>query len=335
MDAGLAAELKSVHFKELLRAVLSSLQLVSLFTWGLHGILCVQVYNYYLSFPRDPTSRKLLVYGALALETIQLVLVTRDTYQLFALGFGNPFVINKLHLLPLTIPIMGGLVGLLCHLIFAYRIYRVSESKIIGCLITALAICASSCAFVFGAKLFEAGSLSNAAFTSGFTLPALWNGFGAACDVVIAACMTYYLSRMSTGFRKTDLLVTQIIRLSIETGIITVVLRPAGRIITKMYSITILATFNNRPHAVGGPPPLADAENCYDSGNKAPSGSFDGIAEIRIQRTVVEQVWDDDIALSRIQMYNKDDEMSIKNDRDSSKNTPESLTQDVGVPIAF
>jgi hypothetical protein len=71
--------------------------------------------------------------------------------------------------------------------------------------------------------------------------------------------------------------------------------------ITKLYAITILATFNNRPLAVGGPPPLPDLENCYDATpNNKYSRNLDSIkGEIRIGRTVVKQVWND-VPLSHI-----------------------------------
>lgn len=64
--------------------------------------------NYYLSFPKDPIYMKLLVYGSLALEIIQTILVTRDTYATFTTGYGNFFTLNELHFLWLTLPIFGG-----------------------------------------------------------------------------------------------------------------------------------------------------------------------------------------------------------------------------------
>lgn len=72
--------------------------------------------------------------------------------------------------------------------------------------------------------------------------------------------------------------------------------------LAKLYSITILATFNNRPHAVGGPPTIPDTENNYDTmvrpmTNKA---QLEPIQEIRIGRTV--QVWTDSIPMSNIEV---------------------------------
>lgn len=53
--------------------------------------------------------RKALVYSIWTLETLHLVLVTQDIYRIFINGFGLYTVANDLHLLPLTIGIMGGL----------------------------------------------------------------------------------------------------------------------------------------------------------------------------------------------------------------------------------
>lgn len=78
--------------------------------------------------------------------------------------------------------------------------------------------------------------------------------------------------------------------------------------ITKLYAITILATFNNRPLAVGGPPPLPDLENCYDETPNAKkySRNLDSIkGEIKIGRTVVRQVWNDAVPLSHLNVIGK------------------------------
>jgi hypothetical protein len=74
--------------------------------------------------------------------------------------------------------------------------------------------------------------------------------------------------------------------------------------ITKLYAITIIATFNNRPLAIGGPPPLPDLENCYDVNpiHKTCSRTLGMTGEIQIGRTVVKQVWKDDVPLSHLQV---------------------------------
>lgn len=77
--------------------------------------------------------------------------------------------------------------------------------------------------------------------------------------------------------------------------------------ITKLYAITIVATFNNRPHAVGGPPPPVDIETYFDDSAKQfqTRGDIDSNVngkEIRIGRTVVQQVWKDDVPMSHLKV---------------------------------
>ncbi|KAF8908637.1 hypothetical protein CPB84DRAFT_1843522 [Gymnopilus junonius] len=348
-------------FAKLAAPLLSSLQLGALVTWGLQGILCVQVYNYYLSFPKDPLHMKLMVYVSLSLELVQTFLVTHDTYLTFAKAYGYLAGLDNLHFLWLTLPVMGGLVGLFCHLTFAYRIALLSESKIIGGVIAVLALSASISAFTFGGQLHNAGSLSKLVVIKNIYLTCgLWNGSGALCDVFIAGCMTYFLSKSQTGFRNTDVLITRIVRLTVETGAFTATASICSAVlfvgfrqtldisvyfvipaimITKLYAITILATFNNRPHAVGGPPPLPDNDTSLEE-NKTYSRNLDRMTrEIRIGRTVVQQVWKDDVPLARFQVYG-DDTVSISNtikdeDGDSSNKAPESLTSPSEQPVKF
>lgn len=65
--------------------------------------------NYYQGFPRDPVHIKVLVYSIWLIETLHIVLVTRDIFALLITGFGKFDVLNDLHLLPFTIGILGGL----------------------------------------------------------------------------------------------------------------------------------------------------------------------------------------------------------------------------------
>ena len=51
---------------------------------------------------------KIVVYGLFALELAQTLMVTRDTYSIFATGFADFAGLDNLHLLPVTLPILGG-----------------------------------------------------------------------------------------------------------------------------------------------------------------------------------------------------------------------------------
>lgn len=69
----------------------------------------VQVYTYYIAFPADKWSLKLLVYGVFVLELMQTFMATHDAVVVYGRGFNNPLVFDQVHLLWITIPLLGGL----------------------------------------------------------------------------------------------------------------------------------------------------------------------------------------------------------------------------------
>ncbi|KAF8180391.1 hypothetical protein BJ912DRAFT_929327 [Pholiota molesta] len=89
----------------------------------------------------------------------------------------------------------------------------------------------------------------------GGLITSMWNGSGAICDIAIAGYMTYYVAKRLNSTA------------SISSAVLFVGFRQ--RITISVYFIVpaIMITklnVNNRPHAVGGPPPLTDIETCFD-----------------------------------------------------------------------
>ncbi|KAK0463391.1 hypothetical protein IW261DRAFT_1598863 [Armillaria novae-zelandiae] len=91
----------------------------------------------------------------------------------------------------------------------------------------------------------------------------------ALCDIIIALCMTYHLMRSNTGFRRTQVLVTKIIRLTIETGSMTAFVALAvmvllfafphqiffvtpALVISKMCANSMYMVLNSRIRIMGG-----------------------------------------------------------------------------------
>jgi len=62
------------------------------------AILSVQVYIYYLCFPADKWHTKALVYAVYIIEIVQTVIVTEDSYNAYASGFGNVSVLESMQL---------------------------------------------------------------------------------------------------------------------------------------------------------------------------------------------------------------------------------------------
>ncbi|PBK88757.1 hypothetical protein ARMGADRAFT_356382 [Armillaria gallica] len=91
----------------------------------------------------------------------------------------------------------------------------------------------------------------------------IWLGGSFLCDTSIAFCMTYFLSRAQTGLNSTRILLSRLIRLSIETGTVTAAIAAVhlalflfyrsnnystvpANVLVKLYSNTVLAVCNSR-----------------------------------------------------------------------------------------
>ncbi|KDR72270.1 hypothetical protein GALMADRAFT_253096 [Galerina marginata CBS 339.88] len=231
--------------------------------WGLFGVLSMQVYVYYLAFPKDRAPFKALVCGAYLLEATQTFLFTTSAFRTFAFGFGNPAILNEVDILWFSVSIMGGMVAFVAQSFYAYRIMVLSSSKIVAGLIMLLACFSLAGAIAIGVQTKNAVLFSNLPGRSSFITAGIWEGGSAACDVLIAVSMTYYLNRYDSQVKQTKALVRKITRLTIETGALTAAVAILTLILTflpghptyyqttisvlgKLYSNSMMASFNSR-----------------------------------------------------------------------------------------
>ncbi|KAK0486407.1 hypothetical protein IW261DRAFT_795431 [Armillaria novae-zelandiae] len=243
-----------------------------LLNWGLFGTLSVQLYLYYLAFPKDRNFIKSLVYSIYILELVQTILVAHDAFAVFGYGFGDWEVLTEIHFSWLIVPIIGAVAASVGHAFYAYRIFVLSRSQILPAFIICVSLTSFVSAIIAGVCAFEASD--PAKFNDRETSISIGISCGSyvLCDVVIAICMTYYLTRSNTGFRPTQTLVTKLIRLTIETGSVTAIVAlvtmilflvfpqktfyvTPSMILSKMYANTIYMVLNSRIRIIGGRDP--------------------------------------------------------------------------------
>ncbi|KAK0486411.1 hypothetical protein IW261DRAFT_1559812 [Armillaria novae-zelandiae] len=240
-----------------------------LLNWGLFGTLSVQLYLYYLAFPKDRQFVKGLVYGIYILELVQTILVAHDAFAVFGHGFGDFEALAGVHFDWLIVPINTGIVSFVGQCLYAYRIFILSRSRIIPAVVICVCLTSSVAAIITGVNSFKADDLTKLDNLRITISTGISCGSSALCDIVIAICMTYYLMRSNTGFRSTQILVTKIIRLIIETGSVTAVVVLATFILfvaqphqayygtpslieSKLYANTIYMVLNSRIRIMGG-----------------------------------------------------------------------------------
>ncbi|KAK0215455.1 hypothetical protein IW262DRAFT_218843 [Armillaria fumosa] len=237
--------------------------------WGLFGTLSIQLYLYYLAFPMDRQFVKSLVYGIYILELVQTILIAHDAFAVFGYGFGDLEAITEMHFNSLTDPFMIAIAAFVGQVFYAYRIYILSRSRIVPAVIFCLSFTSAVASIITGVDYFQAGDLLKVDKRMTSIFGGILCGGSALCDIAIALCMTYYLTRSQTGFRRTQILVTKITRLTIETGsataianLVAIILFLAfprqifymapSLVISKLYANSIYMVLNSRIQIMGG-----------------------------------------------------------------------------------
>ncbi|KAI0647273.1 hypothetical protein C8Q79DRAFT_617019 [Trametes meyenii] len=240
-----------------------------LFNYGLFGILIVQTYNYHLSFPDDPRPLKTFIYSLFVLECLQIVMATHDAFAVLGAGWGNYAALNSPQWLWFDTPVLSGIISASVQTFYAWRLYVLSGSPLLGVFISMVAVMQGSGAAASG---IMARVINDNAEIQEKTLAPLivWLGGSAACDIIIATLMLYFLSRSKSGLAS-DAMISRLIRLTVETGcatasvacvdlILFLVFRhnnlhmtPAS-MLSKLYTNSLMVLFNNRTHmrSLGG-----------------------------------------------------------------------------------
>ncbi|KAK0459324.1 uncharacterized protein EV420DRAFT_315280 [Desarmillaria tabescens] len=237
--------------------------------WGLFGTLSLQLYLYYLAFPKDKRSTKCLVYGINIVEFGQTVIVTHDAFTVFGYGFGDVEILTDMHSNRLTVPVMSAVAACVGQVFYAYRIFILSKSQTVPILIACLSLTSSVAGIITGVYSFEAGNITKLNNQKTSIAVGIVCGVSALCDIIIAFCMTYYLMRCDIGSRQTRILVTKLIRLTIEMGSVTAVITllnlvlffafphqtfygTPALIMPKLYANTVFMVLNSRIRIMSG-----------------------------------------------------------------------------------
>ncbi|KAK1231963.1 hypothetical protein PQX77_004913 [Marasmius sp. AFHP31] len=183
---------------------------------------------------------KALVYGLLILDTVQTILITNDAFIKYGLEFAQVEGLSKMRNAWFSIPTISAINGTAVQLFFAYRISKLSESRILGALVAIMAVAGGAGGLAAGIQSRIINNLAQVAVKARTELT-IWLTISGACDVIIAICMTAILSRKRSGFNSaTDDAITKIIRLTVETGSLTAILA--------IITVVLFFSFPNRSY---------------------------------------------------------------------------------------
>ncbi|KAH8826426.1 hypothetical protein DL96DRAFT_1711005 [Flagelloscypha sp. PMI_526] len=223
--------------------------------------LIVQVYIYYASGARDDWKIKTLVYTVFALEILQTVIRSVDRWEIDVMMYGDPAAFDAMLLDWFSTPMLTAMTSGLVQAFFGYRIYIFSKSWIVASIVWVLTLLQSVAGIIMGAM--QKGRLLHdvAGDPTINKVLLVWVVSTVVTDVMIAVLLSYYLRKLSSGIKETDRLVTNIIRLTVETGSLTAVTAIillvlylnhlpwfllAGDVLGKLYSNNLMVMFNRR-----------------------------------------------------------------------------------------
>ncbi|KAF8733226.1 hypothetical protein AX14_004043 [Amanita brunnescens Koide BX004] len=214
---------------------------ISLF---LHGALTVQLYTYYISFPRDPWLLKTIVYLIYVTETVYTILLTYD--------FGNTMIGDDTTwtFFLIVAPVGGGILAFLTQAAYAYRLRLLSQLKYVSWCILVL--------IMAGVVLIN---ISVANKTIAFALILVWASISLAIDIRIAGTIIYTVMKNEMLPRQVNCKVVHLTFLTIGTGALTIAVNfvtvillglksytvcgPA-MVLSKLYANSVMVFLNNR-----------------------------------------------------------------------------------------
>ncbi|KAJ6486337.1 hypothetical protein DFH09DRAFT_1377822 [Mycena vulgaris] len=230
-----------------------------LFNMILYGVLVAQQLTYLQTSHKNPRWMSTLVWGVFFVETANTALDIGMIYEPLILHYGALPV--NLPTVFITQPICVMLVGFPIQLFFIWRIWNLTGQNVIPFVIFVFSLVA------LGGGLWTTVRIPS--FAEFRRIPLLhtsatvWLIGSAGTDLCISFSLAIALKRMKTGFAATDTVVDKIIRMTVQTGMLTALFSILDVVsfltiasttvnfmwnipISKLYSNCLMSTLNAR-----------------------------------------------------------------------------------------
>ncbi|KDQ52835.1 hypothetical protein JAAARDRAFT_80931 [Jaapia argillacea MUCL 33604] len=228
----------------------------------LFGVMWMQCILYFTTFKQDKRGIRLLVWFLLVTDTVNSAFIVYALYVYTVANFGNMDAAQHPPWSATIAPILTSIINVFVQGFFTHRVHVLTSVRPLTVLI---------CIGIF--LQFVAG-MSVSIMT--YILPnfSAWGRpqmrvpimgaliLGAVVDSSITASLTWSLQRSKTGFSVTDDLVTRLIQLTVQTGMMTAAVAiidlilylsspwpfhlVCGLTLPKFYTISLMSTLNAR-----------------------------------------------------------------------------------------
>ncbi|KAH8917070.1 hypothetical protein BT69DRAFT_676708 [Atractiella rhizophila] len=218
----MASEIEFPYSK--LRDTIGAYSVGSIITFVLSGWTLHQALAYFNNYPNDSWRIKAVV-GVLAfLNTLHVIFTSHNLYHWTVIKFGH---LEEFNIVPFSYGANFGVLGLTTAIVqiwYASRIYVLSgRKKIFPIIVTFLAI--FQLGWSFGAMIRNGFILKKQSEFHTFSYGAYsWLLSAGLADFIIVVSMIFYLTKTRQGFNGTTAIISRIIRLTLETNLLTSIL---------------------------------------------------------------------------------------------------------------
>ncbi|EMD40064.1 hypothetical protein CERSUDRAFT_112279 [Gelatoporia subvermispora B] len=226
----------------------------------LYGIMITQIYLYHKVYKQDPIWIRCLVIVIFLCDTLNSIFDLLAVYLPLVNNFGDLSALINAPWVAAMDPVMTATIAILVQLFYAWRVKALTRNIPAFLFICFCAIC-SWCGGA-GSTIALRMLPAYAQLQRFEVIVIIWLAFAALADIAIATILVLYLSRRRTGFAQTDHVINRIIRLTVQTGLITTVFTitdlilfvtfPTGLhlifnlALSKLYSNSLMSSLNSR-----------------------------------------------------------------------------------------
>ncbi|RPD77502.1 hypothetical protein L226DRAFT_521153 [Lentinus tigrinus ALCF2SS1-7] len=243
------------------------------FNIALYGIMVTQTYLYFQMYKRDRTWMKLLVFLLFICDTVNCAFDVAFVYIPLVNNFGgfyylfmsvNGPTLNTQATTKRSLELAGyslqGFIAALVQFFFAWRVKVLTANMFAVCV-----ICFCSFAQLCGGlgTSIAVGMIPEfVQFRKFQVIVIIWLAFSAVADTLITAALVWHLRRNKTGMALTDGIINKIIRMTVQTGLITAlcaiidlilfIVSPTGLHLifnlplSKLYTNSLMSSLNSR-----------------------------------------------------------------------------------------
>ncbi|KAG6908370.1 hypothetical protein DXG01_004868 [Tephrocybe rancida] len=183
------------------------------------GLICVLSYEYFVNFPKDRLSTKLLHCHYRFLQLFNAIIVSKMVYYYLVTSFGK---FEVLSVSTWEWPLYTGLSSIAAFSVQAYyarRTYLLIKSRLLFGVILSLAVLQLGFGLATMSKAYQLKYFVK--YTSVEWTVVGWLCCSAACDIIVAVAQVVYLHRHRSGISKSNRLIKILTLYIMSTGLLT------------------------------------------------------------------------------------------------------------------